>query len=191
MKKKINIKSLFNKKENVVITGVALLFCVGLVLTKVNSSNIPLHDGDVLVDSQAVTQSEESEESSGKSEESSQKSGASDGTFDEKRAALDLERNDIIAKFDDTIENSSNKTEKKNAVAEKEKIIENMKKEVEIEGIISSKSLPESFVIITESSINVTVNEKELKQETVAKICNIVMEETSAPAEKIVIQSSY
>ena len=51
--------------------------------------------------------------------------------------------------------------------------------------------LPDSFVLITESSISVTVDQQELDTNTVAKICDIVMRETGKSADKIVIQSKY
>ena len=58
MKKKVkfDIKGFFNKKENIAIMAVAVVFCAGLVITNVKANNIPLHDGDVLVDSKNVTQ---------------------------------------------------------------------------------------------------------------------------------------
>ena len=64
-------------------------------------------------------------------------------------------------------------------------------KELAIESLIDSKGLPDSFVLITESSINVTVDQQELDTGTVAKICDIVMRETGKTADKIVIQSKY
>ena len=63
--------------------------------------------------------------------------------------------------------------------------------ELAIESIIESKGLPDSFVLITESSISVTVDQQELDTNTVAKICDIVMRETGKSADKIVIQSKY
>ena len=57
--------------------------------------------------------------------------------------------------------------------------------------MIESKNLPASFVLITESSVNVTVDKQELDTNTVAKICDIVMRETGLGADKIIIQSMY
>ena len=57
--------------------------------------------------------------------------------------------------------------------------------------IIKAKGLPDSFVMITDSSVNVTVDKQELDTNTVAKICDIVMRETGKTADKIVIQSKY
>ena len=56
MKKKFkfSIKDFLNKKENLAIMAVAFVFCAGLIVTNMKSGDIPLHDGDVLVDSQNV-----------------------------------------------------------------------------------------------------------------------------------------
>ncbi|WP_425754866.1 SpoIIIAH-like family protein [Ihubacter sp. rT4E-8] len=192
-KKKLNIKGFLNKKENVAIMAVAVIFCAGLVVTNVKAGKIPLHDGDVLVDSQNVAQEEalSQEGDASKTETSDGENASAGNTFDEKKAALELERNDLIAKYDDTIKNSSNEAEKKNAIAQKEKLTGYMEMEVAIEGIIRTKNLPDCLVIITDSTVTVTVDEQDLKQNTVAKICNIVMEETKRTADKIIIQSSY
>ena len=192
-KKKLNIKGFLNKKENVAIMAVAVIFCAGLVVTNVKAGKIPLHDGDVLVDSQNVAHEEalSQEGDASKTETSDGENASAGNTFDEKKAALELERNDLIAKYDDTIKNSSNEAEKKNAIAQKEKLTGYMEMEVAIEGIIRTKNLPDCLVIITDSTVTVTVDEQDLKQNTVAKICNIVMEETKRTADKIIIQSSY
>lgn len=204
MKKKVkfNLKGFLNKKENVAIMAVALVFCAGLAVTNMKSGNIPLHDGDVLVDSRNLSQSEstaqlteeESPEKTDSQETDADVSGEeteSSDVFAEKRAALELERNDILAKYDDTIKNSTNEAEKKNAVSQKKKLTGYMEQEVAVEGKILAKNLPQSFVIITESAITVTVDEQDLNQNTVAKICNIVMAETQRSADKIIIQSRY
>lgn len=183
MKKKfkLNAKGFFNKKENVAILSVAVICCCGIAAANLKQDTIPLHDGDVLVDSQNIAQTGEA---AGETSDEP-------GSFDEKKAKLELERNDLIAKYDDTIKNSKNKAEKKNAVTQKEKLSGFMEQEVAVEGIIQSKNLPDSFVIITDNSVTVTLDEQDLTQNTVAKICNIVMEETKRTADQIIIQSNY
>lgn len=180
MRKKFHfdIKTFFNKKENLALITMAVVLCTGLALTNVKSQ-IPLHDGDVLVDSRAVT------------EETATVAENETSTLDQKRANLDLERNNLIAGYDETIKNSSSEAEKKNAIKQKEQLTEYMEQEIAIEGILSSKNLPPSFVIITDSTVTVTVDEQDLKQNTVTKICNVVMTETGRTADKIIIQSLY
>ena len=193
MKKKVkfDIKGFFNKKENIAIMAVAVVFCAGLVITNVKANNIPLHDGDVLVDSKNVTQEDPSDKDNNAAGDDADQPASDGSCFSEKRANLELQRNDLIAKYDDTIKNSTNDAEKKNAVQKKEKLTEYMEQEVAAENKIKAKNLPDCLVIISDSTVTVTVDEQNLKQNMVAKICNIVMEETQRTADKIVIQSSY
>ena len=114
-----------------------------------------------------------------------------EGTFEERRAALELERNKLISSLDSTISSSDNDAEKKKASSEKERIMNAMETEIAVESLIETKNLPDSFVMITESSVNVTVDKQELDTNTVAKICDIVMRETGKSADRIIIQSMY
>ncbi|MFR0902566.1 MAG: SpoIIIAH-like family protein [Anaerovoracaceae bacterium] len=86
--------------------------------------------------------------------------------------------------------NSNNDNEKKNASEEKQRILGYMETELAIESIIEQKNLPDSFVLITESSISVTVDQQDLDTSTVAKICDIVMRETGESADKIITRAS-
>ena len=178
MKKKFtfDIKAFLHRKENLALMTMAVVLCTGLALTNVKGQ-IPLHDGDVLVDSKTVTEEPKEEEE--------------EATLEQKRANLELERNQLIAAFDETIKNSASEEEKKNAMKQKEQLIKCMEQEIAIEGIIDTKNLPDSLVIITENTVNVTVDEQDLKQNIVTKICNVVMTETGRTADKIIIQSLY
>ncbi|MDF3001545.1 MAG: SpoIIIAH-like family protein, partial [Bacillota bacterium] len=49
----------------------------------------------------------------------------------------------------------------------------------------------DALVLITDNSVNVTVNKQEISQSDVAKICDIVIRETCRDASQIVIQSKY
>lgn len=180
MKRKIqfSIKDFLNKKENLALITMAVVLCAGLALTN-GKDQIPLHDGDVLVDSRAVTEQTDATEK----EEAS--------NLDEKRAALDLERQELIAGYDKTIQNSASEAEQKNAVKQKEKLTSYIEQETAIEGILDSKNMPETLVIITDNTITVTVDEQDLKQNMVTKICHVVMTETGRTADKIIIQSLY
>jgi len=192
---KIDIKGFLNKKENVALIAVAVILCAGVAVTNVKSNNIPLHDGDVLVDSQNVAlenpQGEETNKEDQAEDTASDKVAGVSASLEEQRAKLDLERNDLLAGYEDTIKNSTNEAEQKSALAKKEKLTQYMEQEVAVESIITSKNLPASLVIITDSTVTVTVDEQDLKQNIVAKICHIVMEETERTADKIIIQSAY
>ena len=176
MKKKFSYKDIIFKGKRLAALCLIVVFGAGLALTSSLNSDIPVHDGDVLVDSLAVSEKDVQPE---------------EGTFEEMRAALELERNKLIAILDSTIDNSKNDAEKANASQTKEKIVGYMENELAIESIIKAKGLPDSFVMITDSSVNVTVDKQELDTNTVAKICDIVMRETGKTADKIVIQSKY
>ena len=186
MKKKLSYKDVLFKKKRIVATCLIVAFGVGMVYVSSENGEIPLHDGEVLVDSLNVN--EETATENGDGEEMSAAEGQS---FEQQRAALELERNKLLSNLDETINSTESEDEKANASAEKERIMGYMEQELAVEQIISSKSLPASLVIITESSVNVTVDEENLDTVTVAKICDIVIRETGRTADKIIVQSLY
>ena len=51
---KVNIKDFLNKRENMALITMAVILCVGIAVTSVKNQ-VPLHDGDVLVDSFPIT----------------------------------------------------------------------------------------------------------------------------------------
>ncbi|MFQ7102920.1 MAG: SpoIIIAH-like family protein [Anaerovoracaceae bacterium] len=160
-----------------------------------SSDDIPLHDGDVLVDSLNV--SEESDKAENKVDESSLVTSDdvselenSDTYFQELRATLDMDRNKIISMLTDAENSASGSKEKEEATAQKMQLLEYMGQEKTIETLLRNKGLPESFVVITESGVNVTVNSEELDQSMVTKICDIVMRETGREASQIIVQDA-
>lgn len=159
-KKKFSYKDILYKGKRLGALCLILVFGAGLIVTSQMDSEIPVHDGDVLVDSLAVSEKE-----------------TLSGTFEEMRAALELERNKLLSSIDNE--------------QEKKRITDYMEKELAVESLIKSKNLPSSYVVITESGVSVTVDKQELDTNTVAKICDIVMRETGRTADKIVIQSKY
>ena len=175
LKKKFSYKDILYKSKRLTVLALVLVFGTGVVVTASLEKNneIPVHDGEVLVDSLSVNEAKKTDTDD----------------FQKLRAQTELERNKLISTLDSTINNSTNDAEKKNASEEKKRIMGYMEKEVAIESIIKSKNLPQSLVLITENSISVTVDKQELDTNTVAKICDIVMRETGKPADKIVIQS--
>ena len=160
LKKKFSYKDILYKGKRLGALCLILVFGAGLLGTSQMGNEIPVHDGDVLVDSLAVSEDADKE-----------------GTFEEMRAALDLERNKLLSSLD--------------SEQEKKRITGYMEKELSVESLIKSKNLPSSYVVITESCVTVTVDKQELDTNTVAKICDIVMRETGRTADKIVIQSKY
>lgn len=115
-----------------------------------------------------------------------------DAYFEEFRATINMDRNQVISMLTDVIEESKDgSAEKNNATQQKLKIIDYMNKEKVIENLIKNKGFEEALVLMTDNSVNVTVNKQEVTQSDVAKICDIVMRETGRDASQIVIQSKY
>ncbi len=115
-----------------------------------------------------------------------------DAYFEEARATINMDRNQVISMLTDVIEETKDgSAEKNNATQQKLKIIDYMNKEKVIENLIKNKGFADALVLMTDNSVNVTVNKQEITQSDVAKICDIVMRETGRDAGQIVIQSKY
>lgn len=114
-----------------------------------------------------------------------------DTYFEEARATINMDRNQVISMLTDVIEETKDGAEKNNATEQKLKIIDYMNKEKVIENLIKNKGFADALVLMTDNSVNVTVNKQEITQADVAKICDIVMRETGRDASQIVIQSKY
>ena len=181
---------------------VMLVICLGVYTAiggissdKTASEDIPLHDGDVLVDSLNVQ--DEGEPSEGSADESELVTSDdvselenSDAYFQEMRSTLDMDRNRIISMLTDAENSAASEAEKEEASAEKMRLLNYMEQEKTIETLIKNKGLPECFVVITDSGVNVTVNSTELDQSTVTKISEIIMRETDRSAGELVIQKA-
>lgn len=200
-----NKKSVFsfikdNKKKFTGLFALAICFGVyaavgGIFPDQTANEDIPLHDGDVLVDSLNIE--EENSQKKGNVDESALVTSDdvseienTDTYFQELRATLDMDRNKILAMLTETEASASTKAEKEEASAEKMRLLNYMEQEKTIEALIKNKGLPESFVVITDSGINVTVNSDELDQSMVTKICEIIMRQTDRKASEIVVQDA-
>ena len=199
MNKKNKYFSFIGKNKKKVAVLAALMVCIGTFIAvrdgspdKEANEDIPLHDGDVLVDSLNVEE-EKGEDQSPDSKDSElvtsdDVSENTDTYFQELRATLDMDRNQIISMLTEAEESASTKAEKDEASAEKMRLLDYMEKEKTVETLIKNKGLPECFVVITDSGVNVTVNTEKLDQSTVTKICEIVMRQTGVKASEIVVQ---
>lgn len=203
MGSKKKYRDLLGRNKKFVAGLAALMMCCGAFLAsgrllpdKTVNGDIPLHDGDVLVDSLNVDdENDASNKKSSKNKEA--KLVASDDVaqlenkdsyFQELRANLDMDRNKIISMLTDAEDSASTKKEKQEAAAQKMRLLDYMEKEKTVETLIKNKGLPESFVVISDSGVNVTVNTEDLDQQTVTKICEIVMRQTGVKACEIVVQ---
>lgn len=171
-----------------------------------NNDNMYEHDGDILVDSLSIASIPDNNMI--KNQDTEKNDSLSTGTvmvtsdeasdledsetyFSEARATVNMDRNQIISMLTDVIAETESETEKENAAQQKLKLIDYMEKEKVIESLLGTKGFTESFVLITDNAVNVTVYCQNLTQADVAKIYDIVMRETERPAEQIVIQSKY
>ena len=175
-----------------VVCAAAVMQVKPELVATLTGSEIPPHDGDVLVDSLNISNDDEVKAEKNKTESIASDDGVennTDKTFAEERANINLDRNEVIAMLTDTIAQADNEAEKKNATEQKLKIIKYMDQEQIIEKLIKTKDLPEALVIITDNSVNVTVNTQELLRSDVAKIYDRVMRETGRDAGEIVVQN--
>ena len=168
------------------------------------------HDGDVLVDSLNISQVPGTSSGAGATANATQDTtetaldtsvivtsdnytelANADTYFEEVRATINMDRNQIISMLTDVIAETKDGPEKNNATQQKLKIIDYMNKEKVVENLIRNKGFSEALVLMTDNSVNVTVNKQEITQSDVAKICDIVMRETGRSAGQIVIQSKF
>lgn len=166
-----------NNKKKITLLSAVIICLAAYYITSNNidketgSDDIPLHDGDVLVTSDDISDMDNP-----------------DTYIQELRATLDMERSKIISMLTDAESTASTSEEKENATKEKMKLLEYIEQEKTIETLVKNKGIPESFVVITDTGVNVTVNTDELEQETVTKICEIIMRQTDWKASEIVVQ---
>ncbi|MFA5637174.1 MAG: SpoIIIAH-like family protein [Anaerovoracaceae bacterium] len=160
------------------------------------------HDGEVLVDSiqlSSVPGTSPDENSEAPIEESAvvitsddlTELESADAYFAEIRATMDMDRGEILSMLTTVIAESDAGPEKDNATQQKLRIIEYMNTEKVMENLIVNKGFAEAFVIMTDTSVNVTVNKEDLSQSDVAKIIDVVIRETGRSAEQVVIQHKY
>ena len=167
-----------SKKKYTIITAATLCiaafaFTLNMMSDKAVNDTIPIHDGDVLVTSDEISEPDNR-----------------DSYFQELRSTLDMDRNKIISMLTEAESSASSPAEKKDAADEKLKLLNYMEEEKTIETLIKNKGLPDSFVVISDGGVNVTVNSDNLDQATVTKICEIIIRQTDKKASEIVIQDA-
>lgn len=112
-----------------------------------------------------------------------------DAYFREARETLTYDRNEMISMLTDTIETSAEGSEKNSATDQKSKLLEYMSMEKSIESLIRNKGFTDALVIITDKSVNITVQAESLTNGDVAKILDIAIRETGRSADDIVVQT--
>ncbi|MCQ4635887.1 SpoIIIAH-like family protein [Anaerovorax odorimutans] len=211
--KKHNLWEKIKKHRKLISGALVVALCLGIVgaiggvfpSPKAAQSNqdIPEHDGDVLVDSINVKNETETSAKESKKETKASKESElvtsddvsdlenTDTYFEEMRATINMDRNQVISMLTDAETTAENSSEKESATQQKLKLLKYMEQEQNAENAIKTKNLPECLVLITDSGVNVTVNKQDLNQSDVAKICDVIMRETGRKAPEIVIQSKF
>lgn len=204
-----------HKKKTIVLLGMlALIVCIGVFSDKIvkkdsltastdyvnyEQEQMDEHDGEILVDSIHLTsipgtaeeQQEMTESAVVITSDDLQELSNVTTYFDEIRATINMDRNEIISMLTGIIDEAKEGPEKNNATQQKLKIIEYMNAEKVMENLIENKGFTDALVIMTDSSVNVTVNKQNLSQSDVAKIMDIVLRETNRTGDQIVIQSKF
>ena len=112
-----------------------------------------------------------------------------DEYFREARETLTCDRNEMISMLTDTIETSADGSEKNSAEEQRSKLLEYMEMEKSVESLIRNKGFTDAFVLITDRSVNVTVQAETLSDRDAAKILDIVIRETGRSVDDVVIQA--
>ena len=143
--------SFIKKNKKKVACLAALMVCAGAFAAtgkftsdKAANEDIPIHDGDVLVDSLNVKDEESGEKGDAKDSELVTSDDVSelenkDTYFQELRATLDMDRNQIISMLTEAESSASTKAEKEEATAEKMRLLNYMEQEKTIETLIKNK----------------------------------------------------
>ncbi len=112
--------------------------------------------------------------------------------FGEAKAAINMDRNKIISMLTEIIENREVDSESRNkATEQKLQIIEYMNQEKIVENLLKNKGFDEVLILITDNSVNITIDKDTLNKSDIAKILDIVMRETGRPFEQIIIQTKH
>ena len=109
--------------------------------------------------------------------------------FEEARAALNMDRNEILSMLTEYAEESEDEETKDQAEQQKLTLIEYMSKEKTVENLLKNKGFADAYVVMTDNAVNITVNKETLTPEDIAKAVDIATRETGRPASQIVIQN--
>ncbi|MGX9756559.1 SpoIIIAH-like family protein [Clostridioides difficile] len=96
------------------------------------------------------------------------------------------QRNELIQDLNEMINNPSTTDEsRKEASNMKLNIVKTQEKELQIENLLSTKGYEEALVYISDSKVNVVVNEAKLDKKDAAKIFDLVAEQANVKYENI------
>ncbi|MBE6020863.1 MAG: SpoIIIAH-like family protein [Firmicutes bacterium] len=190
------------KRKRVLLAGlIVLALCVGVLNSKLTDQRLLQTSGEYVdyetqqmalyAEDLAVVSSEtyDSEEVTLVSSDDYSDLNDSSTFFEEARAALNMDRNEIISMLTEFSEESEDETAKEQAVQKKLTLIEYMSKEVTIENLLKNKGFEDVYVVMTDSAVNVTLNKEELTDVDVAQVVDVVCRETGRDPSQIVVQN--
>lgn len=109
--------------------------------------------------------------------------------FEEARAGLNMDRNEIISMLTEFAEETADEDAKNQAAQQKLSLIEYMSKETTVENLLKNKGFTDVYVVITDNAVNVTLNKEELTDVDVAQVMDIVSRETGREPSQIIVQN--
>lgn len=190
------------KRKRMLLAGLVILaLCVGVLNSKLTDQRLLQTSGEYVdyetqqmamyAEDLAVVSSEvfDTEEVTLVSSDDYSDINDSSTFFEEARATLNMDRNEIISMLTEFSEESSDEAAKEQAVQQKLALIEYMSKEVTIENLLKNKGFADVYAVITDSAVNVTLNKEELTDVDVAQVVDIVCRETGRDPSQIVVQN--
>lgn len=190
------------KRKKVLLAGmIVLALCVGVLNSKLSDQRLLAASGEYAdyesaqmaqyQEENAVVSSKEydSEEVSLVSSDNYAELNDSNTYFEDARATLNMDRNEIISMLTEFSEESEDEAAKNEAVQQKLALIEYMSKEAIIENLLKNKGFEDVYVVMTDSAVNVTLNKEELTDVDVAQVLDIVSRESGRDASQIVVQN--
>lgn len=190
------------KRKKVLLAGMIILaLCVGVLNGRLSDQRLLATSGEYAdyesaqmaqyQEENAVVSSKEydSEEVSLVSSDNYAELNDSNTYFEDARATLNMDRNEIISMLTEFSEESEDEAAKNEAVQQKLALIEYMSKEATIENLLKNKGFEDVYVVMTDSAVNVTLNKEELTDVDVAQVLDIVSRESGRDASQIVVQN--
>lgn len=158
-----------------------------------DSSNVNKQDGkesaDIeIVDSKVSKVKEKATETSKEIKEqlSSEKNMKKASYILDMKMNREKQRNELVQDLNEMINNPSTTEEsRKEASNMKLNIVKIQEKELQIENLLSTKGYEEALVYISDSKVNVVVNEAKLDKKDAAKIFDLVAEQANVKYENI------
>lgn len=190
------------KRKRVLLAGlIVLALCVGVLNSKLTDQKLMQTSGEYVdyetqqmamkTENLAVVSSDtyDSEEVTLVSSDDYADLNDSSTFFEEARATLNMDRNEIISMLTEFSEETADEAAKEQAVQQKLNLIEYMSKEVTVENLLKNKGFEDVYVVMTDSAVNVTLNKEELTDADVAQVVDVVCRETGRDPSQIVVQN--